>query len=104
MTLKDGKGDGGLHSTRTAGRRRSRVGHGGFVGTTLAAAVLVALALMAPAAAAAAAPVSSCQTIAGPGAYALTADLATVDATCIEITASDVKLDLAGHTIACTGS
>lgn len=80
------------------------MGDGGFVVATLAAAVLVALAMMAPAAAAAPTPVSSCQTIASPGTYALTADLSSVDATCIEITSSDVKLDLAGHTIACTGS
>ena len=39
-----------------------------------------------------------------PGAYALSADLAAVDETCVEITASDVQLDLAGHTMSCTGS
>ena len=70
----------------------------------LIASMLVGLALMPPAASAAPTPVSSCQTLAAPGAYELTADLATVDATCIEITASDVKLDLAGHTLSCTGS
>lgn len=56
------------------------------------------------AAGATATAISSCQTLSAPGAYTLTSDLATVDATCIEITASDVKLDLAGHTITCTGS
>ena len=49
-------------------------------------------------------PISSCQTLSAPGAYTLASDLATVDATCIEITASNVKLDLAGHTMTCTGS
>ena len=73
--------------------------------TTLIAAAVVALALsLAPSASAAPNEVSSCQTLSAPGAYSLTADLATVDATCIEITASDVRLDLAGHTISCTGS
>src|SRR4029453_157874 len=38
------------------------------------------------------------------GAYALAADIAVVDTTCIEITASNVTLDLAGHTLSCTGS
>lgn len=64
-------------------------------------------AIMVPAASAAsAAPasVSSCQTLDSPGAYVLSSDLAAVDATCIEVTASDVKLDLAGHTMLCTGS
>jgi parallel beta-helix repeat protein len=60
--------------------------------------------ILAPSASAAPTAVSSCQTLSAPGAYALTADLATVDATCIEITASDVRLDLAGHAISCTGS
>lgn len=54
--------------------------------------------------AAAPTPVSSCQTLSAPGAFSLTADLASVNATCIEITASNVKLDLAGHTMTCTGS
>jgi len=48
--------------------------------------------------------VSSCQTLASPGAYALTADLFAVDATCVEIRASDVRLDLAGHAMTCTGA
>jgi len=73
-------------------------------GGVLMAAMLIALALMAPAASAAPAPVSTCQTLGAPGAYALTADIAVVDASCISITASDVRLDLAGHTISCTGS
>jgi parallel beta-helix repeat protein len=60
--------------------------------------------IMAPAASAAPTPVSSCQTLASPGSYALSTDLAAVDATCLEITASDVQLNLAGHTMACTGS
>jgi parallel beta-helix repeat protein len=50
------------------------------------------------------APVSGCQTLGAPGTYALTADIAVVDASCISITASDVTLDLAGHTISCTGT
>lgn len=66
--------------------------------------VLVVLALMAPMTWAAPISVSSCQTLGAAGAYELTADVAAVDATCLEITASDVKLDLAGHTISCTGS
>jgi Periplasmic copper-binding protein (NosD) len=71
----------------------------------LSVGLLLALGMiMAPAASAAPAPVSSCQTLDSPGAYALTADLAAVDATCIEITASDTSLDLSGHTISCTGS
>jgi hypothetical protein len=37
-----------------------------------------------------------------PGAYALPADLAAVDATCIEATASNVTL--AGHTMRCSRS
>lgn len=49
-------------------------------------------------------PISTCQTLSAPGAYRLTADLAAVDATCVAITASEVKLDLAGHTVSCTGS
>lgn len=49
-------------------------------------------------------PVSGCRTLGAPGAYALAADIAVVDATCIEITASNVTLDLAGHTLSCTGS
>jgi hypothetical protein len=47
--------------------------------------------IMAPAASAAPTLVSSCQTLASPGSYALSTDLAAVDATCIEITASDVQ-------------
>src|SRR4029453_2469910 len=39
-----------------------------------------------------------------PGAYALAADIAVDDVTCIEITASNVTLDLAGHALSCTGS
>jgi len=58
-----------------------------------------ALAALAPAAAADLTPVASCQALDSPGDYTLTADLTAVDATCIEITASDVTLDLAGHTI-----
>lgn len=49
-------------------------------------------------------PVSECRTLGAPGAYALAADIAVVDTTCIEITASNVTLDLAGHTLSCTGS
>src|SRR4029453_1298770 len=49
-------------------------------------------------------PVSECRTLGAPGAYALAADIAVDDATCIEITASNVTLDLAGHTLSCTGS
>ena len=48
-------------------------------------------------------PVSECRTLGAPGAYALAADIAVDDATCIEITASNVTLDLAGHTLSCTG-
>jgi parallel beta-helix repeat protein len=66
--------------------------------------VLAALSLVAPIASAAPTAVSSCQTLSVPGAYALTADFAVVEATCITITASDVKLDFAGHTISCTGT
>lgn len=66
-------------------------------------ATMVALAL-APAASATPTSVASCQTLGTPGAYVLTADLFVVDASCIAITVSDVKLDLAGHTISCTGS
>jgi hypothetical protein len=69
------------------------------VGLVLAVAMLVA-----PPASAAPTPVGSCQTLDSPGLYALKADLAAVDSTCIEITASDVTLDLTGHTMTCTGS
>lgn len=65
--------------------------------------MLAALMLMAPVASAAPTGVASCQTLGVPGAYALAADVAAVDATCMVITASNVKLDLAGHTISCTG-
>jgi parallel beta-helix repeat protein len=70
----------------------------------LLAAALVAAILAAPSASAAPASVTGCQTLGAPGAYALTADIAVVEASCIAITASDVKLDLAGHTISCTGA
>lgn len=70
--------------------------------TALSAVLSLAIAAGAPAATPM--PVSSCQTLSAPGAYTLTTDLAASDATCIEITASDVKLDLAGHTMTCTGS
>ena len=70
----------------------------------VAVGLLIAVGMISvPAASAAPTGVSSCQTLASPGAYALTSDLSAVDATCIEITASDVKLDLAGHTMTCTG-
>jgi parallel beta-helix repeat protein len=49
-------------------------------------------------------PVSECRTLGAPGAYALAADIAVVDTTCIEITASNVTLDFAGNTLSCTGS
>lgn len=62
------------------------------------------LALTASAASAAPTPVSSCGTLDSPGAYALSSDLATFDASCIDIAASDVRLDLAGHAITCTGA
>lgn len=68
------------------------------------AATLIAAALAAPSASAGPAAVSGCQTLGAPGAYALTADIAVVESTCIEMTANDVKLDLARHTISCTGS
>lgn len=67
-------------------------------------AAAVGLTLFVPTASAAPTPVSGCQPLSTPGAYALTADIAVVDASCIAITASSVKLDLAGHTISCTGS
>jgi len=60
--------------------------------------ILGALAALAPAATADVTPVASCQALDSPRAYTLTADLTAVDATCIEITASDVTLNLAGHT------
>jgi parallel beta-helix repeat protein len=59
---------------------------------------------VAPAASALQTGVSSCQTLTAPGAYVLTGDVGAVDATCMVITASNVKLDLAGHTISCTGT
>jgi len=65
---------------------------------------LVATFLAAPGSASASTAVSNCQTLSAPGDYTLTTDLVSVDATCIEITASNVKLDLAGHTMTCTGS
>jgi mannose-6-phosphate isomerase-like protein (cupin superfamily) len=48
--------------------------------------------------------VASCQALDQPGTYELAADVSTIDTTCIEITASDVQLDLAGHTMSCAGS
>jgi parallel beta-helix repeat protein len=81
-----------------AGARRIRTLRGLIV-----AATLVAAALATPSASAAPAAVSGCQTLGVPGAYALATDIAVVESSCIEITASDVKLDLAGHTISCTG-
>jgi hypothetical protein len=83
-------------------RRSTRLRYAAAIvsaGLSLAVAMIAA-----PAASAAPSPVSSCQTLGSPGSYALTADLAAVGATCIEITASDVRLDLAGHRISCTGS
>ena len=71
----------------------------------LAVGLLIAVGMISvPAASASPTGISSCQTLASPGAYALTSDLTAVDATCIEITAGDVTLDLAGHTMTCTGS
>jgi parallel beta-helix repeat protein len=68
------------------------------------AAVLAATPLSASSASAAPTSVSTCQTLTSPGAYVLAADIAVVDASCIAITGSDVTLDLAGHTISCSGS
>jgi parallel beta-helix repeat protein len=81
-----------------AGAKRIRAVRGLVV-----AAALVAATLAAPSASAAPAAVAGCQTLGAAGAYALTTDIAVVESSCIEITASDVKLDLAGHTISCTG-
>jgi hypothetical protein len=70
-----------------------------------AVGLLIAIGMISvPAASASPIGVSSCQTLASPGAYALTSDVTAVDSTCIDITASDVTLDLAGHTMTCTGS
>ena len=66
-------------------------------------AILAAVALL-PSPATAATPVSRCRTLDVPGAYALADDIVVVDTTCIEITASNVTLDLAGHRLSCTGS
>ena len=84
---------------RSASRRLRRAAGIFAVGLLIAVGMISV-----PAASASPIGVSSCQTLASPGAYALTSDLTAVDATCIEITASDVTLDLAGHTMTCTGS
>lgn len=89
-------------SVQLFGRRARRITAAS--GPLVVAAALVAAALTAPSASAAPTPVSGCHMLSASGAYALTADLAVVDGSCIAITASDVKLDLAGHTISCTGS
>jgi parallel beta-helix repeat protein len=75
----------------------------GLKWSLVVAATLSAM-LTAPSASAASAAVEGCQTLSAPGAYALTADIAVENASCLAITASDVRLDLAGHTISCTGS
>jgi parallel beta-helix repeat protein len=67
------------------------------------ASILIAM-LTAPSASAAPASVGSCQTLTAPGDYALSADIAVENASCIVIAASGVHLDLAGHTISCAGS
>jgi len=68
------------------------------------AATLLAAVLTAPTASAAPAAVEGCQTLSAPGDYELTADIAVENASCLAITASDVHLDLAGHTMSCAGS
>src|SRR5918996_1391551 len=75
-------------------------------GALVLTATLAALTLLPSAATAGPAPtlVSDCRTLDVPGAYVLAADIAVVDATCIDITASDVTFDLGGHTLSCTGS
>ena len=87
-----------LNVQALAGARRIRALCGLVVAATLVAATLAP-----PSASAAPAAVSGCQTLSAPGAYALTTDIAVVESSCIEITAGDVRLDLAGHTISCTG-
>lgn len=65
---------------------------------------LAAVALLPSSASAAPTLVSGCRTLDTPGTYALATDIAVADTTCIEITASNVTFDLAGHTLSCTGS
>lgn len=48
--------------------------------------------------------VDSCTTIDAPGEYVLTTDVASDDARCIEITASDVTFSGGGHTVSGNGS
>lgn len=84
----------------------SKQGRHRFAAALALVALSILLTLVTAAGVAAVTPtlVSSCQTLSVPGTYRLTSDLASVDATCIEITTSNVKLDLAGHTMTCTGS
>src|SRR5699024_10679716 len=77
----------------------------------VAVVALVVVSLAGPASAQSAAnatPVDSCTTIDTPGNYVLTGDVTRSDvgeeAACIEITASNVVLDGAGHTLSGGGS
>jgi parallel beta-helix repeat protein len=65
---------------------------------------LAAVALLPSFASAAPTPVSGCRTLDTAGTYALATDISVADTTCIEIVASNVTFDLAGHTLSCTGS
>ena len=75
-----------------------------LVACLVAGASMLIAVLTAPSASAAPAAVESCQTLSTPGDYALSADIAVENTSCLAITASDVHLDLAGHTISCAGS
>jgi parallel beta-helix repeat protein len=78
--------------------------HAGRSAAVVFTVTLVVLMLFPSTATAGPTPVRECQTLGAPGAYALAADIAVVETTCIEITASNVTFDLAGHTLSCTGS
>ena len=69
-----------------------------------AAAALSGSVLGFAATAMAATGLSGCGAISESGAYRLTANLVTSEASCLRVTASNVSLDLAGRTITCTGS